>query len=78
MHFQGIVHRDIKPANLLQSSAQDVNKIADFGVSFFSEAFRVHRVSDTELAVNSKEYNELSKTAGSPAFFPPELCCMGS
>ena len=66
LHMQGIVHRDIKPANLLVS-ADNIVKISDFGVSFA-----------TSLAENDEGYlvNELdlAKTAGTPAFFAPELC----
>lgn len=65
LHMQGIVHRDIKPANLLVNS-ENVVKISDFGVSFASSL----NESDPGLV---NEY-ELAKTAGTPAFFAPELC----
>lgn len=58
MHSQGVVHRDIKPENLLLTD-DDVLKIVDFGVS---EMF--------EKSGNMRT----SKSAGSPAFLPPELC----
>ncbi|KAG7660387.1 uncharacterized protein J8A68_006105 [[Candida] subhashii] len=66
LHLQGIVHRDIKPANLLVSS-ENIVKISDFGVSFassLSENEEGHLVNELDLA----------KTAGTPAFFAPELC----
>lgn len=63
LHFQGIIHRDIKPANLLMSK-DDTVKISDFGVSYVSSA------ADTDEL-------ELAKTAGTPAFFAPELCVSG-
>ncbi|KAH6636166.1 kinase-like domain-containing protein [Chaetomium tenue] len=58
LHSQGVVHRDIKPENLLLTD-DDVLKIVDFGVS---EMF--------EKSGNMRT----SKSAGSPAFLPPELC----
>lgn len=62
LHYQGIIHRDIKPANLLISADNSV-KISDFGVSFAS-------------SLKEGETNELDlcKSAGTPAFFAPELC----
>ncbi|KAL6451779.1 SAK1 SNF1-activating kinase 1 [Candida maltosa Xu316] len=69
LHMQGIVHRDIKPANLLVS-ADNVVKISDFGVSFaasLAENEEGHLVNELDLA----------KTAGTPAFFAPELCQFG-
>ncbi|ERS97755.1 calcium/calmodulin-dependent protein kinase kinase [Sporothrix schenckii 1099-18] len=58
LHAQNIIHRDIKPDNLLITD-DDVLKIGDFGVSEMFEKADGMRTS---------------KTAGSPAFFPPELC----
>lgn len=66
LHKQGIVHRDIKPANLLVS-ANNVVKISDFGVSFASS------LNSNDEGVLMDEL-ELAKTAGTPAFFAPELC----
>jgi serine/threonine protein kinase len=67
LHFQGIIHRDIKPANLLLDDNRRV-KISDFGVSHLS---KIDEETGEALTENDLD---LSKTAGSPAFFAPELC----
>ncbi|KAI8922664.1 kinase-like domain-containing protein, partial [Entophlyctis helioformis] len=70
LHYQGIVHRDIKPANLLWSGGEPRRvKISDFGVSVFVGRKRGNRKPRNPAA----DELELAKTAGSPAFFAPEL-----
>lgn len=83
VHHQGIIHRDIKPANLLWNKDHSVVKISDFGVSHYSSVLRLASGLDDELdGINSDAYialdeEALAKTAGSQAFFAPELCYNG-
>ncbi len=82
LHYQGIIHRDIKPANLLWDEHKHV-KISDFGVSHYSYALLVasgglpSSSSGESRDPSLMDDRELAKTAGSPAFFAPELCLAG-
>lgn len=80
VHYQGIIHRDIKPANLIWSSDRQTVKITDFGVSHFSYAQHLAAVGK-DLS-KAKKYEEdlifmddsaLTKTAGTPSFYAPEV-----
>ncbi|KAJ3014854.1 hypothetical protein HKX48_004909 [Thoreauomyces humboldtii] len=74
LHYQGIVHRDIKPANLLWTTDSRV-KISDFGVSVVVQT--QHTTDGSVVSKEEQERNhdlELAKTAGTPAFFAPEMC----
>ncbi|KAK4051862.1 hypothetical protein OIV83_002567 [Microbotryomycetes sp. JL201] len=74
LHYHGIIHRDIKPANLLWTEDHSVVKISDFGVSHVSEALLRASPLDSGNCTQTDDDNALRKTAGSPAFFAPELC----
>lgn len=75
LHHQGIIHRDIKPSNLLYAGDGTV-KISDFGCSHYSEALRTAANHGPE-GEGWVDDIELAKTAGSPAFFAPEMCYSG-
>lgn len=91
LHQQGIIHRDIKPANLLWSHDGHVT-ISDFGVSFCrrtittispytsreeSDYSTSSEVPSSPDRARPPQELELAMTAGSPAFFAPELCWSG-
>ncbi|CAO3586444.1 unnamed protein product [Absidia cylindrospora] len=75
LHYQGVIHRDIKPANLLYSKDQVV-KITDFGVSYFNKVLAGGNRSKPTKASQQVDH-ALAETAGTPAFFAPELCWGG-
>lgn len=80
LHWNGIIHRDIKPANLLWTDSK-ATKISDFGVSFLGRPIREEDDDGTgedEPTGYEQDEKELAKTAGTPAFFAPELCSMGA
>lgn len=68
LHYQGIIHRDIKPANLLLTK-DNIVKISDFGVSYFNQ-----HLAGSKGHYDDEIDRELAETAGTPAFFAPELC----
>ncbi|KAJ3117161.1 hypothetical protein HK100_000887 [Physocladia obscura] len=72
LHFNGVIHRDLKPANLLLSEDRQTVKISDFGVSVLIDMGDSSVNSPSIIATEL----ELAKTAGSPAFFAPELCAV--
>ncbi|WVQ71671.1 hypothetical protein IAR50_001211 [Cryptococcus sp. DSM 104548] len=76
LHHQGIIHRDIKPSNLLRAADGTV-KISDFGCSHFSEALQAAVAQPGHEGDAYVDDIELAKTAGSPAFFAPEMCYSG-
>ncbi|KAJ3414231.1 hypothetical protein HDV05_006848 [Chytridiales sp. JEL 0842] len=76
LHHQGIVHRDIKPANLLWTADHRV-KISDFGVSVVVGDDGGNSSEEIDPVERRRRDDlELAKTAGSPAFFAPEVCAV--
>ena len=81
VHHQGIIHRDIKPGNLLWTEDRQMVKISDFGVSHFSQSLRRSETGPNYVAPPDDctddpalvDERELSKRAGTPPFFAPEL-----
>ena len=75
VHSQGIIHRDIKPANLLWTGDRIMVKIADFGVSHYSQV--LHRQNSKSATAQEdplfRDDSELSRFAGTPMFLAPEI-----
>lgn len=67
LHANGVIHRDIKPANILRTK-DGVAKISDFGSAY------VRETPGPADALSSSTDPLLARTAGTPAFFAPELC----
>lgn len=65
LHHNHILHRDLKPENLLVD-AEGALKLADFGVS---QHFGGGDGDDDDM---------INKSAGTPAFMPPECCVPGA
>lgn len=59
-------------------SHDGVAKISDFGVSYYNELLASNNIhlQLTDQVLNKID-RELAETAGTPAFFAPELCCAG-
>lgn len=67
LHQFSVLHRDIKPENILVA-ADDVVKIADFGVSA-----RVQRSSAGSGTSDDDTDSPVKKAKGTPAFMAPEI-----
>jgi len=68
LHMHGIIHRDIKPENLLVTKPD-----ADF-----HDSVGVLKIADFGTASFCEGDSNAQKTAGTPAFFSPELCAKDS
>jgi len=57
-------------------------KISDFGVSHFSQRLATtisgNNKNNDNSSLSMQDNIDLAKTAGSPAFFAPELCYAGN
>ena len=60
LHLSGVVHRDLKPENILWDKAAQRAKLADFGAA--------------AICGEGPAGDYVRGTAGTPAFFAPEMC----
>ena len=60
LHLSGVVHRDLKPENILWDKAAQRAKLADFGAA--------------AICGEGRAGDYVRGTAGTPAFFAPEMC----
>ena len=60
LHLSGVVHRDLKPENILWDKAAQRAKLADFGAA--------------AICAEGPAGDYVRGTAGTPAFFAPEMC----
>ena len=60
LHHSGVVHRDLKPENILWDKAARRAKLADFGAA--------------AICSEGRAGDYVRGTAGTPAFFAPEMC----
>ncbi len=72
-HRQGVVHRDLKPANVLVNWADDVVKLADFGLARTSAASR----TGTGIVMGTPSYMAPEQLAGALPSPATDLYALG-
>ncbi len=73
-HRLGVVHRDIKPANLLWVPAEDLLKVADFGIARLTDQSRTR----TGTLLGTPGYMAPEQLAGQPADGRSDLYALGA